>query len=139
MTQENAYTITDGTDGMSILPNNNNEAFVMEGYFSDNTDDEGTCVFVRCYDILRLTFSCQHNYYACFFRRLNNTTGYNEDTITDDTDGISTPHQKGNESYGSKGKDKNSSSDYLGKVDMARVEKAVEDDSGIFDVDVTVI
>ena len=52
---------------------------------------------------------------------------------------MSSPHQKINESDGRKVKDEESSSDDIGKVDMALVEKAVKDDNGVFDDDVTVI
>ena len=73
------------------------------------------------------------------FHHLNNTAEENKDTITHDTEVMSTPHQKSNEADGRKGKDEESSSDDIWKVDMERVEKAVEDDNCMFDGDYTVI
>ena len=73
------------------------------------------------------------------FHHWNNTTEDNETTITDDTEDISTPDQKNNESDRRKVKDKEFSSYEIWKVNMARVEKAVKDDNSMFDDDVTVI
>ena len=76
------------------------------------------------------------------FQHWNNTKEENEDTVTDDTEGMSTPPPppiKRNDPVGGKGKDKESSIDDIGKVNMDRVEKDVEYDNGIFDGDVTVI
>ena len=73
------------------------------------------------------------------FHHWNNTAKEDEDIITDDTEAMSTLHQKSNKEDGSKVKDKESSIDDIGKVDIARVEKAVEDDNDMFDGDITVI
>ena len=73
------------------------------------------------------------------FHHWNNTTEDDETTITDDTEDISTPDQKNNESDRRKVKDKEFSSYEIWKVNMARVEKAVKDENGMFDDDVTVI
>ena len=56
------------------------------------------------------------------FNHLNNTTEEDGDTIKDDTEAMSKPHQKNNEAYGRKEKYKECTSDDNGKVDMARVE-----------------
>ena len=50
-----------------------------------------------------------------------------------------TPNQRSNKADGKKRKEEESSRDNIGKVDMAHVEKAVEDDNGMFDGDVTVV
>ena len=73
------------------------------------------------------------------FHNLNNTAEEDEDTITYDTKSMSTPNQKINEADGRKGKYEESSSDDIGKFDMARVEKSVEDENVMFDGNVTVI
>ena len=52
---------------------------------------------------------------------------------------MSNPHQKINEAHVSKEKDKEFIIDDIGKVDMVRVEKAVEYDNTIFDGYVMVI
>ena len=71
------------------------------------------------------------------FHNLNNTAEEDEDTITYDTKSMSTPNQKINEADGRKGKYEESSSDDIGKFDMARVEQTAKYDNGMFDGSVT--
>ena len=73
------------------------------------------------------------------FHHWNNTAEEDEDTITDDTEDMSNPLQKINEADGNKGKEEESNSGNIGKIDMARVDKAVGDDNGTFDGNVIVI
>ena len=73
------------------------------------------------------------------FHHWNNTTEDNEDTITSDTEGMSTLDKNIFEAYRRKLKYEESSSYDIRTVGMARVEKGIKFYNSMFDGDVAVI
>ena len=56
------------------------------------------CVFVfDCYDIPIFLFFGNRIIMLLLFHHWNNTKEENKDTVTDEIEGMSTPHQKSNE------------------------------------------
>ena len=73
---------------MSTPPNKNNEADGMKGESSSDTDYEGTFFLFDSYDILMILLFGNIVLMLLLFKHWNNTTEENEDTITDDVEGI---------------------------------------------------